>query len=54
MAIENIANNAAQNAFVPKIGISAKKAMDVTSQRKDSFTMNEFGDVGVVDLGSLK
>ena len=54
MAIENVANNAAQNAFVPKIGISAKKAMDVTLQRKDSFTMNEFGDVGVVDLGSLK
>ena len=53
MTVQNITSNAVQAAFVPKIGISARKAMDVAMQRKDSFTMNEFGNVGVVDLASL-
>ena len=53
MAVQNITSNAVQTAFVPKIGISARKAMDVAMQRKNSFTMNEFGNVGVVDLASL-
>ena len=44
---------AANKPFVPKIGISARKAMDVAFKRKDEFTMNEFGNVGVVDLESL-